>query len=531
LKKFPKLFLSVLFLGVFLYVITLNLDAQGPNYDELLLAVPSFTYKGIPVAMFNEFSLAGVPVFANSILGGIKTAIYGSYLVLTDSRFTITGWRFMAIALYTLGLIFFIFKISHVLKRREFLLLVLLIITDIDILINVRFDFGPVAMSFLYKYIFLGLAINTELNKKLNSFLSFLMGLATGLIIFDKLSAVVFLIPYFMFLFHWIKKAILISKNLYLNIIGLFIGLFPIIITNIYYLIRENRLFSTVSLVSNTVYKLSTINLFIKSYFYLGSGFDSIRGMLGQDIIRNTGSFQFYILVLFILVLFIFNFLFLRQKRKIHLSLLFLLSFIFIGLALYLMPQKTYERHFLLGTPFQYISVILIFDLINKIKLNKKLKKLLYTSCIIVFTVWISVRTANLILTANYLASGKSSLQWDPSFNEIGVFADKNKADSYFIASDWGVATQIFAYSNGSQNLIFELFPGYHNSGQLRNVIKNSRKKIIYIIGLNPPTQLYRANSQKIETDAKSATYLESVPLEQELRDLKAIRIKKYKVI
>ena len=47
-----------------------------------------------------------------------------------------------------------------------------------------------------------------------------------------------------------------------------------------------------------------------------------------------------------------------------------------------------------------------------------------------------------------------ASRDWDGSLAEVGKFAAAHPGEAVFIASDWGVVTQVHCFSNGRTGLV-----------------------------------------------------------------------------
>ena len=154
--------LSVAFALTFIAIASLRITTQGLYYDEVHQATASFAYQGSPSKMFSAFDIAGFPVLNMPYSGAIKTSIYGIYLKFFGAKFSILSWRLTGIIIAGFGLLIFYINISNHLRPAAHSFLHFLIVTDMTILLTVRHDWGPVALSFFIRLLFIGIWIKFE---------------------------------------------------------------------------------------------------------------------------------------------------------------------------------------------------------------------------------------------------------------------------------------------------------------------------------------------------------------------------------
>lgn len=518
----------------FFLIASIKLDSQGLYYDELLSAPGAFSYTGSKVNILNRYSLNNIVLFNTSYNGALKSAIYGFYLKFVNNKFTPLSWRMTGIIFVFASLIVFSLLTINSLKLWQYLLLMFFLITDISLLLYTRYDWAPSALTSGLKFIFLGVFIKTLNEKKISYVQSFISGLIIGLAVYEKLSSLTLLIPLFLMLFYivYIYKET-ISKVILL-LIGLLLGTAPIILTNIIYLYQYKQLFSFQDIAFNNRISLPKLLNEANAYLELGMGKGAVEVIFGIDSNNTFLKIESLTITLFLLLTLYINFVYFKKFGKFHISILLTIIWITIGILLFISPMQTGPWHYILGTPFQYLAIIYSLSVIPIYKKNITKKRTLNISEVLLMTViflFMTVRMMNLSMTMKYIYEGKQSIYWDISLTRIGEFAEKKTDDAIFIAADWGVASQIFSISNGKENYIYEIFRNYQEVNDIYKIIKNSKKKQLYIVGRIPPTDVNPENTEKIWRDVYNAYFLKILPLDKELLNLKAVKVARFKVI
>ena len=78
--------------------------------------------------------------------------------------------------------------------------------------------------------------------------------------------------------------------------------------------------------------------------------------------------------------------------------------------------------------------------------------------------------------------SGKSSAQFDPGFNRLFQLAATRSADSAFIATDWGSATQIYCGTNGNDGSVYELYENKNPDQAVIDIAAKTKKQFLYSV-------------------------------------------------
>ncbi len=147
---------------------------------------------------------------------------------------------------------------------------------------------------------------------------------------------------------------------------------------------------------------------------------------------------------------------------------------------------------------------------------------------IICLCLFCCARLSSAFSTVSALSLGKTSSIWDPSLTTIGIFGANHSEDSVFIAADWGIAAQIECFSSAKPGLVHELFWDYKGSLQLAEIINSIGKQNLYIAAIIPPTTWVGDSTKRIFSDIEQMPGWREVPAEAEIRNLKAVQIRKW---
>ena len=147
----------------------------------------------------------------------------------------------------------------------------------------------------------------------------------------------------------------------------------------------------------------------------------------------------------------------------------------------------------------------------------------------ILLMVWLPLRAQDLWTMEQAFDRGESSLRFTPELNTLGLFARDHRDEVFFTAASWSVAYTIYAFSNGQDGLVEELFQDYRGPETIEGVLRRTTKDDIYVVSINfpgLPSNLNRADV--IETDFNAHRGLRAAPLPEELRGLETVRLRRY---
>ena len=318
---------------------------QGLYYDELPQATASFAYRGQLAPMFNVAQIFGLPALNMHYSGAIKTAMYGGYLRLTGAPFSVLTWRWLGLLLAAAGLAAFCLIASRGVPVVTTALLALLVVTDGNVLLSVRHDLGPVALSLAMRLVLLGLMLRRGAAGP-GSREAAGIGVLLGLITFEKLSGAVLVVPVAAFVLLCGSGSTVARMRAFA--VGLFVGALPLVWLNAQSLLEGSGLVS----LGNVPAKVPVPNFALR-YLRLGAG-----GFL-QDFILGrppawTPIFEGYALAAALAATAwaaILTSKSLEHRRAARLVLALMGIWLVIGLEMPLLPSTTLVHHWILGTP------------------------------------------------------------------------------------------------------------------------------------------------------------------------------------
>jgi hypothetical protein len=529
--------IGIILACLFASVTSIRLTAQGLYYDELHQAASSFSYTGdfhykeVKPYMFARTRIHGIPVLNMSYSGAIKSGIYGLYLRYFNSHFSIYTWRILGIIFVTFGIFLFFVIVSRKLSFISLGLFYFMLLTDVTVVLTTRHDWGPVALAMLIRILFVVTWFYGETKKTIPLSNSFLLGLLVGAAIFEKLSSIVLVLPLILvFAFSPGRRT---PRHSLACIAGGFLGVAPLIIVNLNTLVKYRFLISFESLASNrkSPYSFPALMIYIVEYLSLGAGKAVKKFILGIDP-SSSDYFESALVGLILLIITIAHFRHSKHNSFFRLSGIMLMCYIAVGVSLYLLPKRTAVHHWIIGTPFQYTAIMLAFQgsFLNNSRVQSH-RRFLRLLLLFFISILLLTRFVGIIPITKAFSRGQASLNWDSSLSKIGYFAASRADEAIFIAADWGLATQIFCLSNGNPRLVYELFWDYEGPGQIRKLLKESSKKTLYAISMNRRTGEQPEVTDYILNDIEKMTDLKEVPIEKDLLELRAVKVRKYSYV
>lgn len=500
------------------------MEAQGLYYDEVSFAPAALVFRGIKSEYSVFYSFNGFPLFITSYQGAILSYIYGLYLLLFKTSFSIASWRMFNPFIWSITILIFSILCVRLIKPVQLFVFLFLLISDVSLLLSFRFNFGQVLIPVIASLFIILFALNAVNKNKLRFLDYFIPCFLLGLAIYAKLSAIMLLIPTTLIILFLIYKKIANLYNILISLTGLILGVLPVIVLNLNYLIKDKKFFSLINTEQN--HFLSASVFFIKLYNFLsiGTGNTLVKSIFAESLFKLNIHTE---IILLLLIIIIFSYLFIRGSNY-FLPYFFLSSWITIFLFLYLLPMDTFIYHYLFAVPFLYISISISLNISN---LKYKRTRYVY----VLFLIFLSFLTINRILNysnvLNKLSKGSYSEIFHPEYTTLAKLASQKATDSVFIAADWGFGIQIYLFSNGAEKAVYEPFWNYNSIDQLENTILNSGKKYLYLVNHRAPSNIRKENTIKIMSDINKINFLTQVEIEQEFKNLKLFKINKYKII
>lgn len=535
LKWSSAVCIGIMAAAIFASISSYRLTYQGVYYDELHQAAGSFSYVGssqyreAPPYMFVRASIHGIPLLNMSYSGAIKTAIYGLYLRLFGTHFSVFDWRLIGIIFVSFGVLLFFVVTAGRLSLFSLSLFFFLFLTDTTVLLMTRHDWGPVALAILLRLLFIAIWINGETSKAISPSNSFILGCLVGIATFEKLSSLVLVFVLILVLVSSpLRRSV---KHWSASLLGGILGGAPLIILNVYSLLVNGHLVSLEAVPTKPPYSLSALTTYLSQYIDLGAGGVVKRFVLGVNssgFIHADGILLSSVLLLIAILYFQHH----KSSLFFRLSGIMLLSYITLGISIYLLPKRTWINHWIIGTPFQYAAILLAVQaaFCKNIRLTFQ-NWIPRVVLVFIISILVVARLLGSIEVARALDRGQASIYWDPSLSKIGHFASSRSHEAVFIAADWGLATQLFCLSNGNPYLVHEPFWDYKGPDQLRQIVEDSGKKICYVACINPRKGIRPHNTVRILHDIKRLPVLKQLPVEAEIAELGAVEVEKYSYI
>lgn len=501
---------------------SVRLTAQGPQYDELHQAVGAFTWIGAPPPSAFCLDFHGICVLTTTYSAAIKTNLYGLFLRLSGRGFALADWRWLGILLIAAGLPLFAARAYPVLRRREIALFFALLLTDGSLLLLGRFDSGPVALGFLLRLAMIALWLHGEASDPPQPGNTFALGVLVGLATFEKLSS---------FLLVLALAAMILGdrgrrsrRHLAAALLGLTTGALPLALVNLGWLSKRGELISLRNLRGGP--GLGALDL-VHEILTLGYGGRVRKLILGLSpppwVEIGEGGL---LATLLLLVLYIS----LRWRGPGEPTLrragIALAAFAAVGTGLWAMPRATWVHHWILATPFQYLAIALALRALPW-RETSGCKRIAGLTLAVLVTLWLGMRLAVLGSLENALRHGSASEAWDPSIAELGQFAARRPPGTVFVATDWGVATQILCFANGRPGRVVEPFWDERGLGVPEIAAAIDGARTLYLVRLRRETGLFPATARIEREIAADPTWRGVLP-EAETSGWRALSLHKY---
>ena len=505
--------------ALFLLLSTPRLTQQGLYYDEVHQATASFAWLGVPCPFFALLPVFGRPLLNATYTGAVKTAIYGLYLRCTGASFTVQSWRILGPLFVAGGLLAF-----GTLARRAPLRLVgaffTLFLLDSSLLLMTRHDWGPVALGLCLRLVLAGLWLRAWLGSDDQpGFVA--AGAVVGFSIFEKLSSVVTLIPLTILVF---QTARLRSRAALASFAGFAIGIAPLVVVNLLSIARSHR---CISLLDATGYTRTWngLTLLVWGYVSCGSAEGPLRFILDLyqvpcSVIAEAAG------MLAVLALALGSATVSGSSRWWRLAASAFLSWLGIGVGLYLLPKETSMHHWVIGAPFQYLGAAaacaaVCDDVANRRSHSRRTAVALSLALALLLL----GRLPTLVSVERALVQGRSSHKYSPSLTRLAEFAARQDGQTLFVATDWGVATQIDCLAQGAPGRVVELFWSYRGIDALERLTEGH--SVLYLVRPEPAYGVNAAATAAIESDAGKLPGWREASLESELQALPSLSIRK----
>jgi hypothetical protein len=197
-----------------------------------------------------------------------------------------------------------------------------------------------------------------------------------------------------------------------------------------------------------------------------------------------------------------------------------------VAAGLWAMPRATSAHHWILATPFQYLAIALALRAFRW-RGTSGGRSIAGLTVSVLVTLWLGVRLVSLATLENALRHGSAAEAWDPSLAELGRFAAARPPGTLFVATDWGVATQILCYANGRPGRVVEPFWDERGLGVPEISAAINGAETLYLVRLLPETGLFAATT-RIEREIAAEPSWRGAPPEPETSGWRTLFLRKY---
>ncbi len=505
-KKVTAISIAVLVGVLFILTASIKLTSQGLNYDEIHQAPASF-YHLDKIPTFYTYSYLSFPVLNMSYSAAIKSHVYGLYMRFSHRGFSAFSWRMTGILFTAIGLGVFVFLLVRRGKIMIALFGVLFVLSDATVLLTSRHDWGPTALALMLRLILLGIYLSQDDEHEFGRGVPFLMGAILGFSVFEKLSSIVLAVALVMMLIMDIRFRK--PANFVSFFIGGFIGVLPLLLVNAASFCTTNK-FISLSYTADpnkAAMSISGFIQFIKEYLALGNGDLASRYILDYRPVLQDGPEIVLISSLLIWTAFC-SIKYWHTHPFFRTSLIMLFAYIGIGVSLYVLPQRTWVHHWIIGTPLQYAAFALALAGFFSTKTSPRFWPVSRTVFLALVILCVGGRLINMVGIEKALLQEKVSMHYDPSLTQLGEFAASKGPGSIFIIASWGFATPIYCLSGGNCLLPAELFWEYKDKKQINSILSPNHTDVYLIKGKDNipkwPNLTYHVGSDLILSDFRT---------------------------
>jgi hypothetical protein len=511
MTKKMKVIIGVVASIAFCLLCGVKLTGPGLYYDEVHQAPAAFAWVGKKPMGFSAAEIGNVTLLNMPYSGALKSNLYGLYLRFSGKPFSVLTWRCLGIAFVAVGIFLFCVICGPGLSNGGLLCFLTLLLSDVTVLLTSRHDWGPTALALSLRLLFLGVWLRSDPDLRRTGTNAFVLGVVVGVSIFEKLSSVVMLTPFYLIL---LTRSSLAVRTWIRAHLGVFAGAFPLLVVNISTWMHSHNL---ISLEPAPPYSRTPLGAFAMDYLSLGQG-RGVRGwILGQYPSPLFSQVEASLIVA-VCVLISWMALHNAQLRR---AVLCVAMYTAVGLTLWALPAKVDLHHWILGTPFQYLGVALaVTSASEHSRLPKKL--LLVVVCALVL-----LRVPSVVSTEHALLDAKTGIAYDPALTRLGEFVARRQK-ALFVAATWGIGVQMYCLSNGEPGCVAETFWDPSRVEELKDIMRRKEKRTIYLVVVTRYLNLFPELSANVIKAVEETEHWQEVPVDPELIGLAEIQVRKF---
>jgi hypothetical protein len=525
-------FLTALLIGLaasssYVALATPNLGFHGAHYDEVQKAVPAFAWIDRPSHMFSRCRVLGIPVMIMKYKAATEGFIYGVLWLATGNPFTIESWRMFAIGAVALGILAFALLARHALKWWALALVLSLFVLDPTVALGGRLNWGPVALGLLEQMLLVGVFVYAAVRAPSSAWPAFVLGAIVGFATFDKLSRAGLVIPVGLWLL--LDGGGNKAKRILAAIGGGMVGALPLIVINARWWLSYGELFSLAEIKGTHARTGEALTRVLSGCLTSGSGTCFSEEMLGHGpgrwvvLLEGAAMAAAIAATLFCA---------LRAWRTNHLCRiagLLALSWLALVGWLYALPETTFHHHWPLTIPFATLAAVLALQAVGADAASRSgLLRVGRAAVAFSLVALLAARIPATLSVQEGLREMRTTDKWHPGLNELGRFAASRPEGTRFIAASWGVATQIFCFSQGRREFIQEAYWKDRGPNDLASILAATPSRhTIYIVALDPPIGPHADEADNIFADSETLPNWREAPVEPELATIDCLRVKK----
>jgi hypothetical protein len=463
--------------AVYLLLAVPRLEGPGPQYDEMHQAPAAFAWVGSSPSMVCSWKIGRFCVLDMPYSVAFKGNLYGAYMRLFGRGFSLRDWRLLGVGVVALALLLFALAARTALSAAGLALFLALTVSDVTLFVHSRFDYGPVALGLALRLILVAVWLRGVAAPEPSAGNSFGLASIAGLATCEKLSSVVLLVPVALALSGRRSRCHLLAAAS-----GWLVGTLPLLVVNLVSLGRGAGLVSLRDVGTSPSRSLVEFGGWAWDTLALGAGRQAVELLLGPGVPGWAVIAEVLLipLALGLAVAAAPG----RWRRPVAMAAG---AYVTMALAVWLLPRVTRTYHWVLATPFQYAAVALAVR-------RREARRWVVAAFAIVLGLWLGARVAGVVRVERAVLAGRSGLAWHPSLRELGEFAATRAEEAAFLATDWGVAVQLYCYLDGRDGLIFEPYWNYRGPQLFTDIRERTGRGVIYAlrlrdVGVRPGTR------------------------------------------
>lgn len=502
---------------VYALLATPHLTAQGLYYDEVHQATAAFPFAGSPHVLA-AYSINGIPVLNMPYSGAIKSAIYGLGLKATGAPFSILTWRLLGCLFAALGILVMGASAARRLSPLAANAFGFLLATDMTVVLATRHDWGPVALALLLRLLLAAAWLREWNAERASTRGAFIMGLLLGVSLFEKLSSIVIALPVgAAFLLDRRRRT---GRSLAAGLAGAIVGSLPLLLVNLHSWRTRGV---AISLATSALREkpLPSLREFLPEYAGLGNGASLVQWILGKELPEWIPLQEGSVVLLLCAALVVAGLLAGRSGRTLRAAAVLAALYPLTGLAIEALPAPTSIHHWVIGTPLHYLAFALTLGGARadepRSRASRVILRWIFKPGLLLL---IALRLPPVFAIESYIRADLHSIAFNPETTELAAFANRQPADVPILATEWGIATQMFCLSNG-RRASPEIYWDYRGPDDLRRLAQD--RPVFFLAAWNGADS-HPGVTERALADARALPEFREAPV-AETRQWREVRV------